>query len=761
MISRSTLHLATIAWITAAAAAHAQPAQLTGKVIDARTRQPLERVLVHVEHQPAFAETDVTGSFTLALPPGKHTITVSLIGYATRRKDIELTGAAPSEIVLELSEGAGTFEEHVAVSGAMPETAREAPGGSILHGRDLQALRGVMLDDPLRAVQALPAATSTDDFYSEFAVRGSSFRHLGLMIDGLPSPYLIHGIHGATDGGSITMVNSEALGSASLLPGGYPQRTGRRLGAVVDLTTRDGNRDGIHGRAGLSGTSAHLILEGPVAGNSGAWVVSARRSYLDYLLERIDPDGSFGFGFSDALAKLTIDVNPRHQLQLLNVFGQSQFDEGPEDLGVNDDALAKSGAWLSALTWRFTPGPRLSIAQRVFATGMSFRNTSKTDVVLDSGGTVDVGWRADVVFAPKPGWVAEFGGDIQRTQSDFERRRTFDNAAEPVLTDNYDVSSSAASAYGSISATFGRVTVAPGARVDHWRASREAAASPWITGALALTSSTRLHGGAGVYRQFPALTELNGLRGNTALSAERATHVDLSLSQTLAGSVSMQVAAYVRNERDILRALAQEAQRLPTGAIALPRADMPWENRLSGRARGIEILIRRDAPSGLSGWVAYAYARHRYDDPAAGESFWSDHDQRHTFTACAQHRVSNRTSVGAKFRYGSNYPITGYIEPASNLPAQPPLFGGRTLFYTIGEARNTLRLPAYARLDVRADRAMTVAGRRVTVFAEVANVLNRRNERNVPYSIDRNGRVTGVTDALLPIVPSAGFVVEF
>ena len=75
--------------------------------------------------------------------------------------------------------------------------------------------------------------------------------------------------------------------------------------------------------------------------------------------------------------------------------------------------------------------------------------------------------------------------------------------------------------------------------------------------------------------------------------------------------------------------------------------------------------------------------------------------------------------------------------------------------------RNTLRLPVYARLDVRADRAVSWSGRRVTLFVEVANVLNRRNERNVPYSVGGNGQLNGVTDSLLPIVPSAGFVIEF
>src|SRR5688572_28471949 len=199
----------------------------------------------------------------------------------------------------------------------MPEAADDAPGGSMLHGRDLQALRGVMLDDPLRAVQALPSATSTDDFYSEFSVRGSSFRHIGLAIDGIPAPYLIHSIHAVTDGGSIAMINSEALAAASLRPGSYPQRLGRRLGAQIDLTTRDGSPDALHGRVGLSGTSANAIGEGPFADGRGTWVASVRRSYLDFLLDRIDPEGSFGFGFSDVLGKITFDVTPSQQLQML------------------------------------------------------------------------------------------------------------------------------------------------------------------------------------------------------------------------------------------------------------------------------------------------------------------------------------------------------------------------------------------------------------------------------------------------------------
>jgi hypothetical protein len=99
-----------------------------------------------------------------------------------------------------------------------------------------------------------------------------------------------------------------------------------------------------------------------------------------------------------------------------------------------------------------------------------------------------------------------------------------------------------------------------------------------------------------------------------------------------------------------------------------------------------------------------------------GERFWSDYDQRHSLSTYALYRLSNRTSLGAKFRYGTNYPITGYVGQQSFSPNAPPLFGGeQPLFFGLTDRRNTLRLPVYARLDVHADRAVSWSGRRVAV----------------------------------------------
>ena len=510
------------------------PAVITGTVLDARSERPLAGVLVTVDQQPFFAETDAEGRFRIEAPAGTYTVSFRLIGYALQRESVQF-GASGLELNVQLAEGVGAYEEHVTVAGTMRRAADLAPGGQALYGRELQTLRGLLMDDPLRAVHSLPSVTATDDFYSEFAVRGSSFRHIGLTVDDIPTRYLMHTIHGATDGGSIAMVNSETLGAVSLLPGSYPQRTGRRLGALLDLATRDGSRERVSGRVGLSGTSANALVEGPLPEGRGSWLVSARRSYLDFLISRIDPGGSFGFGYTDGHAKLVVDLTPANQIQWIGILGQSKFDEDADTLGLNEEKIATSRTWLSALTWRFTPSPRFAISQRVYTTGVDFLNRNRDDDVLNDGRSQDLGWRADATLSVRPQLLLDFGGDAQWLSGSSEHNRALNDATALTTIASYREQTTAASAYAM--ATFAvadRLSLVPGVRFDAAPLTGHATTSPWLMGELSLSTGTRLRAGGGVYRQFADIDQVFGVRGGgTALKNETAVHLDVGVTQRL------------------------------------------------------------------------------------------------------------------------------------------------------------------------------------------------------------------------------------
>ena len=734
---------------------------VAGIVIDDRTEQPITGALIYFEGQSTVAETDSDGRFSMTVPRGRQTINVSVIGYALLRTDVDVA-AAPFEMTIRLSEGVGAYTERVTVSGSLRGESDSVPGGTSLHGRELENLRGAVLDDPLRAIQALPSATATDDFYSEFAVRGNPFRYVGLVVDGVPTRYLLHSVNGISDGGSIAMINSETLGSVALLPGSYPQRAGRRLGAQVDLATREGQRDRFHGRAGLSGTSVTFLGEGPIARNKGSWMASVRRSYLDYLIKRIDPEAGFAFGFVDTQAKVAYDLNPQHQISATTLLGRAVFEEGDPNIGANEIRKGVNRAWLMSLSWRYLPGPRFAVTQRLYSTGLHFDNDNDAGQTLDAARFSELGWRVDASFAPSARVAVEFGGDVQRSDGRSLIVRQPPPTTARITLSDYDERSSAESAYGQVRFGLGsRLTVTPGARVDHWSLTNVTTGSPWVNAELRLGERTRLRGGSGIYRQFPGLDEVHGFRGGSNLRPERALHIDFGVEHAVARQTRILLNVYSRREKDVLWTPELEPRLGSDGTIQPGAVDAPWTNVLRGNARGVELVVRRDAADGFSGWAAYGYSGLRYTQTLTAERFWADADQRHTLSLYGNYRLSSRSSLSARYRYGSNYPLIGYIGEPSTALGNVPTIDDRPLFYGLSSQRNTLRLPAYSRLDVRADRAFNWSGRRLVLFVDVANILNRTNLRNASYFVDRAGRVFQTTESLMPIVPSGGLVIEF
>jgi len=173
-----------------------------------------------------------------------------------------------------------------------------------------------------------------------------------------------------------------------------------------------------------------------------------------------------------------------------------------------------------------------------------------------------------------------------------------------------------------------------------------------------------------------------------------------------------------------------------------------FASTLSGRTTGVDLLVGRRALTGLTGWIAYTYSHTRYRDTLTAESFDSDFDQRHTLNIFLLQRLGYRTSVNAKLRVGSNFPIVGY-------------FAGTPSALTLGTTRNDVRLPVYARLDLRLSRTFTFDRRRATLFFEIMNALGRRNLGQFDGTIRSNFETSGYVDRMLPRVPSAGLLIEF
>ncbi|HSC29166.1 MAG TPA: TonB-dependent receptor, partial [Vicinamibacterales bacterium] len=584
------------------------------------------------------------------------------------------------------------------------------------------------------------------------SVRAADFRHIGVSLDGLSVPWPLHLVRGRDDTGSIALVNSDVLDSVTLAPAAYPQRAGARTGAWIDFGLREGSRTTPRFHGAVGATNAAAVAEGPIAGGRGSWLAAVRKSYLDWLLRALsEEDGTTtAFGFLDTQSKVVFDLTSRQQIQVMAVAGRSALHEGEVDPGPNSIREGDADTAIVTLGVRSIIGGTV-LRQRALFVSQGFYNEGDFGQMLGEGTSRDVGYQADLRAQAWRRLSVEAGAEFRdrhesRTLLDYTIRQT-GAPLEVRRTDAYSGSSSLGAGYAHLlwSAT-DRLSISPGFRVAHATITGETTATPWLQAAWR-GDAVSLRAGMGSYQQFPEFDQLLSASGHRDLSRERASHFDLSVEHRLTPAVRWQANVYVRDENDMIR-LEDSETRLVDGMVQ-PAGIGRYANALSGTARGVELTIERRTVNGLTGWASYAFGRARYRDRLTGESYWADFDQRHSLNLFAQYRLSGRTNVSAKLRIGSNVPIPGYFE-------------ARDGSYYVGETRNTVRLPTYARLDLRADRTFNFTRRRLTLFVEVLNALGRSNYGPADGFIRlRTLEAVDYVEKLFPLLPAAGILIEF
>jgi hypothetical protein len=758
--------MGTMGWVLGLVLLAQPTGAIHGIVVDTANGTGVGRVSVRLQSTGRTVVTDDGGRFELAdVATGEHELYVSAVDFILVKRTVTVTAGATSDVTVVLSEGTGTLHETVDVRGSAITPRREpaVAAEQTLGSRELQQLRGILTNDPLRAVQVLPGVAAGDDFRSEFAIRGMGVQHMTFTFEGIATPFLLHTVQQVHDSGSIAMVNGDVLEEISLLNGAYPQRHGNRLGAEIDFRMRDGSRERVHSHVSVSAIDASGVVEGPIgsspldaarddperveAPKRGSWLFSARKSYLDLLVSRLYPVQNVSFGFADAQAKVAYDVNARNQIHLAFTGGRSQLERQPDLIGAGNLRSADNRSAMGVMTWRYLPSARFSLVQRVAVVANTFRNSSRDGAELNGGDGQDLVYRADLSVAPDAGVLFESGGEARRSTGAGREQRLVNGQLQ--AREDYDGSAVAASVYAQT--RLGPATgpsITPGVRIDRWSLTSRTTASPWIQALLPLSRALTVRAGAGVHRQEPDFAAILGTRGTPDLRPERAYHADVGVEGRIGTTGRWQITGYDREDRDLLR-LPDIDVRAVNGALVFGSLTTHYQNALSGHARGIEWLVQRQSPNGFSGWASYALGYARYRDVTTGEAFWGDFDQRHTINLYGTYRLSDRLSLSARFRQGSNFPTAGYWD-------------ARDGAYFVGTERNTLRVPAYSRIDARANRTFTWDQKRLTLFLEAINVANHANARfALPLISRRTFEATGLYENMVPLIPSIGILIEF
>jgi hypothetical protein len=590
--------------------------------------------------------------------------------------------------------------------------SREPPidsGGSTttLGDSALRTASSVLAGDGLDAAHAMPRAVAADDFRSEVSVRGSPYRQVGIVIDGVPTTWLQHTVYGRHDAGSLSMFAGDIVDQVTLRAGAFPRRYEDTLGAELGVHLKEGSRDATRFTIRAGGTSAAFVAEGPIGnGTRGSWITGVRNSFRTWPPRPISQD-DVGFAFTDVHAKLVYDVSTRNQIVLTALGGRSALDTVDEPL-VGPLANGIDRAALFTVGWRSTVGSRTVVRQRVWLVGQALVSALPGGELAGRSNSRALGYRGEVLHAVAGG-LLEAGAEVSGLSG--SRDSGVSGAArslQPVRA-----TWMTRGAYANFARDVrGGLSFEGGARVSGSTLVHQSALTPWVRGAWRLGTSWTVNASAGASRQFPELDNVLNLTGSTGLVPERASHVDAGIEQRVGGA-QWQVTLFRRLENDVLR--QQDMSPVLTPGVGLdPNEPVSYRNSIHGTSRGLEFVVKPGAAGRLSGWMSYTYALARQADLNTRETFWSDFDRRHALNAAAAIGIGRHSSMGFVVRSASGAPIPGYV-----VVRDGKLF--------VGDRRNALRLPPYLRVDARIQRTFFSSRHAVTVFGEVLNAIDRHN----------------------------------
>jgi len=760
---------------------------ISGFVTDSSSGESLIGANVFLQENGQGMATDINGYYIIQeIIPGNYTIMVSYIGFDVSRQPLSIMedqsvkiNIALVEQVVELTEVEVTAEKFQRRNNIQPSKINLSP-------RMMKAAPALAEPDLFRTIQALPGVLMTSEYSTGLVIRGGNTDQNLIMLDGITVYNPSH------LGGVFSNFIVDGVKEAELIKGAYNAEYGGRLSAVLNVISREGNKNEFRGKANLSLLSAQTTLEGPFY--KGAWVLSGRRTYFDLVLPKVLPniaDNIPPYYFYDIQSHIFSDISAKDRISLSYYSGIDN---------IIFDTFGLDGRWGNntvSAHYRRVFNERL-VGNFLIANSQFFTRFG----LGGSGGLVSDNGIDDRTLSGDFSWFksseSTFKFGIQQKMLGFEYINKFQDSTQfKIKTSPVELASYVKMKYDHNNLFI----IEPGVRINYYNVYPDSLYPDLRLGLKYLLTDDRyINFSVGNYHQFistfqddfnPAILD-NWIAADESVAPGKSVQVVLGYEEYIRNIYKIQVEGYYK---DLKNLLTYEEKRSTTDAEISDESLAEIVTPADGYAYGFELFGQKMTGK-LSGWLAYTFSVSRKimnSIYAKGEQeYYTNWDRTHAFSALGNYQFNKKWEMNWRLALQSGQaftPILGYY--VQKFPESP-----EEVFRTIPGTRNSSRYEPYSRLDVGVVYHAKIGKTNVDFFFQIINTLNRSNTFRKIYSLgspfngidddgdwveedhDDNGngrpdpgetnvdesdegRINEQSIGLFPIIPSFGFTWEF
>lgn len=600
-------------------------------------------------------------------------------------------------------------------------------------------------NDIYRAAHNLPGVVA-DDFSARFSLRGGDRDETIIRLDGMElyDPY-----HLQDFGGAISVIDMGLVQNADLLTGGFPAEYGDAMSGVFDVTSREVSKERIAGNIGIDMLNTHLILEGPLSGAS--WLLSARRGYIDLLMELIETEEVFRPNYYDLYSKMSYDISAADRISAHVLYARDT--NVIDELGEVNDLDSRYWNGMLWARWNHRRNERASWDLYLFS-GHAGREKRENIDNFDERWLRYFGLKGDAAYDLMPSQTLKAGWRWQWSEADYDFFSDEDRVVTSVdaRRDGWNLS---------------------GYLQDDWRIA------DWLAGSVGLRSIYQSYGeyfgimprtalaarlrqdfiirGAwGIYDQLVQITNLPVEEGiSESQPPEEAVHYVIAAEYSPTARLLLKTEAYYKTFDSLVGRIKDYGKK-----------EQFFTSPESGSARGIEVFlsVRRARlpllPRRLSSLsLGYALAKSEVETEV-GE-IPRDFDRRHSLSLSANYPLWEDGWLNVVWRYHTGDPYTrAWYEKI------PSGSGEEVWQKNYSDKLNGERFPPYHSLDVRLTKNFLFRRWKLSLYIQILNLYNRKNVHEYSFEtvVDDEGEILSyerVAEHFLPILPTLGLSARF